>query len=85
MEQPARLSAWPLDRPAPTAHLAALRELPAHSFVIDGEAVCVDKRGHSDFHALLSAVGCRSAQLVAFRSVDHPGGIDVYRRALWQN
>ena len=44
----------------------AVERLPGCGVTIDGEAVCLDERGHPDFHALRSERTCREVKLIAF-------------------
>lgn len=67
---------------------AAARELPAATFIIDGEAVVLDERGASDFNALQRALGGRggkrdaaSAILYAF-DILYLNGHDLQRMTL---
>jgi bifunctional non-homologous end joining protein LigD len=48
------------------AIVEAVRELPADTFVLDGEAVCLRPDGRPDFHALKSPEACKGARLVTF-------------------
>src|SRR5215207_6411541 len=44
----------------------AVERLPVQSIILDGEAVCLLRNGHPDFHALRSKTGCQDARLITF-------------------
>ena len=63
--------------------IAAAKELPVKSAILDGETVIMDKDGVSDFSALIKAVH-RKSEAIAFVAFDilHMDGIDLRKEPL---
>jgi bifunctional non-homologous end joining protein LigD len=62
---------------------AQAAKLPCRSAIIDGEAVVLDKRGVSDFHALRSALGWGGREVILYAfDLLHLDGTDFRSRPI---